>query len=273
MLNELHTTPNHDAISRLNLAGLTLEVHPSRAEAGAAAARAAAAELIRLASLHASFAVIFATGASQLAMLDALTSLPGLPWDRVIGFHMDEYIGLDENHPASFRRYMREKLSGRVPMLRFHEIDGNAPDIEHVRRGYAQALEDAQPALCLLGIGENGHLAFNDPAEADFNDPLAMKVVTLDDACRDQQVAEGWFSSRDLVPRQALTLTIPALLRVPKLIASVPGARKAAIVRRTLEEPISTACPSTILRTHGDVTIYLDPDSAAELNLLSSTAK
>ena len=269
----MQTPPISGNVSRLSHAGLKLEVHPSKAEAGAAAARAAAAELIRLAGLHDSFGVIFATGASQLAMLDALVSIPGLPWDRVVGFHMDEYIGLDADHPASFRRYMREKLTSRVKMLRFNEIDGSAADIEQVRRDYVQAIEAARPALCLLGIGENGHLAFNDPGEADFSDAHAMKVVTLDDACRDQQVAEGWFAGRDEVPRRALTLTIPELLRVPRLIASVPGARKAAIVHRTLEEPVTTACPSTILRTHGNVTIYLDPDSAAELNELSSTAK
>lgn len=200
-------------------------------------------------------------------MLDALTSVPGLPWSRVVGFHMDEYIGLDESHPASFRRYMREKLTQRVPMRRFYEIDGNAQEIDAFSREYVRALDQAAPSLCLLGIGENGHLAFNDPAEANFHDPPAMKVVTLDDACRGQQLAEGWFRTLDEVPRRALTLTIPALLRIPKLILSVPGSRKAAIVRRTLEEPISTACPATILRTHPDATIYLDRESAAELNV------
>ena len=244
---------------------MKLEIHPDRASAGVAAARAAANELLRLAPLADSIGVVFATGASQLATLDALTSMPDLPWSKVVGFHMDEYIGLDDSHPASFRRYMREKLTRRVSMRRFYEIDGNAGDVDAFRREYVRALEQAAPALCLLGIGENGHLAFNDPAEADFNDPLGMKVVTLDDACRGQQVAEGWFQSLEQVPRQALTLTIPALLRIPKLILSVPGSRKAAIVRRTLEEPISTACPATILRTHPDATIYLDRESAAEL--------
>ena len=246
---------------------LKLEIHPDRASAGAAAAHAAANELLRLQGLVEQIGVIFATGASQLAMLDALTSIPGLPWHKVVGFHMDEYIGLDESHPASFRRYMRSKLTQRVPMRRFYEMDGNAEDVMALSREYARALDQAAPALCLLGIGENGHLAFNDPAEADFKDPLAMKVVTLDDACRGQQVAEGWFGSVDEVPRQALTLTIPTLMNIPKLILSVPGSRKAAIVRRVLEEPISTDCPATILRTHPDATIYLDRESAAELSI------
>lgn len=247
---------------------MKLEVHPDRRSAGNAAARAAADELLRLATIRDAFGVVFATGASQLETLDALTSIPGLPWRRVVGFHMDEYIGLDEDHPASFRRYMREKLTGRAGMRGFYEMDGNAADIESFAVDYARALAASQPALCLLGIGENGHLAFNDPAEADFSDPLAIKVVTLDDRCRQQQVAEGWFASEAEVPRQALTLTIPTLLRIPKLILSVPGSRKAEVIRRTLEEPVSTACPSTILRTHGDATIYLDVDSAAELTEL-----
>jgi glucosamine-6-phosphate deaminase len=135
-----------------------------------------------------------------------------------------------------------------------------------VRRNYVQELRAADPQLCLLGIGENGHLAFNDPPEANFEDPDAMKVVTLDAACRQQQLAEGWFERLEDVPERALTLTIPTLLKVPKLILSVPGRRKAQSVRRTLEEEISTACPATILRAHPDVTIYLDEESASELN-------
>lgn len=247
---------------------LKVEIHSSRQAAGEAAARAAASELVRLSAVSQEIGVIFATGASQIETLAALTAMRGVPWDCVTGFHMDEYIGLDENHPASFRRYMREKLTGRVAMRQFHEIDGNAADIEASASEYLRLLEEATPALCLLGIGENGHLAFNDPGEADFNDSEAMKVVTLDGACRRQQVAEGWFATLDEVPQQALTLTIPTLMRVPKLIASVPGSRKAAIVRRTLEEPVSTSCPSTILRTHLDATLYLDAESAAEVDRL-----
>jgi glucosamine-6-phosphate deaminase len=259
--------PKDSNILCVNSGSLKLEVHADRKSAGAAAARAAAEELLRLNEQGQLIGVIFATGASQLETLDALTSTPNLPWHRVLGFHMDEYIGLDPSHPASFRRYMREKLTQRVAMKHFYEIDGNANDISAFASEYTGELERAAPALCLLGIGENGHLAFNDPSEADFHDRKAMKVVTLDDMCRQQQVAEGWFTRREEVPNQALTLTIPALLRVPKLIVSVPGSRKAAIVRRTLEEPISTECPATILRTHPDATIFLDADSARDLNI------
>lgn len=260
-----------DRVTSFKAGSMKLEVRSSRQAAGAAAARAAAEELRRLDSLGDSIGVIFATGASQFETLDALTSIPGLPWGKVQGFHMDEYVGLDENHPASFRRYLRERLTRRVAMREFYEMDGNAADIDLFGREYIHKLDLANPKLCLLGIGENGHLAFNDPGVADFNDPQAIKVVTLDVMCRRQQVAEGWFANLDSVPNQALTLTIPTLFRVPKLIASVPGLRKAQVVRRTLEEPISTNCPSTLLRMHDDVTIYLDVDSASELEMAPSS--
>jgi len=257
-------TPNRN-VKRFESGKIKIEIHPDKKAAGTAAARAAAEELRRLVQFRNGIGVIFATGASQLDMLKALTLIPDLPWERVQGFHMDEYIGLSENHPASFRRYMREHLTGRVSMREFFEIDGNAENVESFCQEYIRSLNSADPQLCLLGIGENGHLAFNDPSEAKFDDPEAMKVVTLDDVCRQQQVAEGWFKTRQDVPEQALTLTIPTLFRIPKLICSVPGSRKATVVRRTLEEPITTNCPSTFLRNHPDVTIYLDVDSAADL--------
>jgi len=151
-------------------------------------------------------------------------------------------------------------------MKEFFEVDGNAPDPEQVCRDYADRLRSFDPQICLLGIGENGHLAFNDPGAADFNDPLDVKVVHLDAVCRQQQTAEGWFNTVEEVPKCAITLTIPTLLRVPRLIVSVPGSRKAKIVRRTMEDAISTTCPATILRAHSEVTVYLDEASAAELD-------
>lgn len=256
-------------VTRLNAGSIKLEIHASKQAAGAAAARAAAQEILRLNQLDNGLGVIFATGASQLDTLAALTSIPGLPWNHVQGFHLDEYVGLDETHSASFRRYLRENLTRRVHMREFFEINGNAEDIDSFCKNYVEKLHRVDPQLCLLGIGENGHLAFNDPAEADFNDPKAMKMVRLDDICRQQQAAEDWFQSWDDVPEHALTLTIPTLFRIPKLLVSVPGGRKARAIRRTLEEPITTDCPSTLLRTHPDVTIYLDVDSAAELNGVS----
>ncbi len=247
------------------LGTLKLNVYPSREAAGVAAANGAAEALKKLSTSRENIGVIFATGASQLETLRALVKIEGLPWNKVLGFHMDDYINLPKDHPASFLRYLQKYLTEKVAMKEFTPIDGNAPDIEQTCRLYAEALRAADPQLCLLGIGENGHLAFNDPAEADFNDPKDVKVVHLDQPCREQQAAEGWFASANDVPASALTLTIPTLFRVPKIIISISGKRKAHIMRRTLLEPIATACPATILRTHPDTTIYLDEEAAAEI--------
>jgi glucosamine-6-phosphate deaminase len=251
-------------IQKLEVGTLKLEVHDSAAAAGEAAALATA-EAIRQANGIDRLGVIFATGNSQLETLRALTSMPDIPWEKIIGFHLDEYVGISDLHPASFRRYLRTNLTARVPMGKFFEIDGSASDLALVQREYTRLLTEVHPQICLLGIGENGHLAFNDPHEANFSDPEIIRVANLDTACRQQQVAEGWFGTLTEVPEQALTLTIPTLLRIPKLIISVPGKRKAESVRRTLQDPISTACPATILRNHPDATLYLDPQSAAEL--------
>jgi glucosamine-6-phosphate deaminase len=251
--------------SSLRAGNLIVHVSASREAMGEAAASEAANRIRALAAEHETVPVIFATGESQLSTLRALTAKTDLPWDRIVGFHMDEYIGLPESHPASFRRYLRENLIQRVSLLRFYEIAGSDGDPRNVCREYAELLRAHKPLLCLLGIGENGHLAFNDPGEADFNDPEEVKVVSLDQACRQQQVNEGWFSNLSEVPQKAVTLTIPTLLRVPTLIASVPGVRKAHIVKRTLEEAVSTRCPSTILRTHPGAIAFLDRESAAEI--------
>lgn len=258
-----------NGLKRMAVGNLKLEIHDSRESAAESAARAVAETFQNLDRKGKGISAIFATGVSQLEVLEELTAIPGLPWDKVEGFHMDEYVGISDTHPASFRRYMREKLTRRIAMKQFWEIDGNAPDLEAFCQNYAEKLRAAAPQVCLLGIGENGHLAFNDPPEANFNDPADVKIVYLDRICRQQQVEEGWFGSLDEVPERAITLTIPALFRVPKLIVSVPGARKARILRRALEEPIGTNCPATILRTHPDATLYLDKESAADLEELS----
>jgi glucosamine-6-phosphate deaminase len=256
----------NNQVKSLQVGSMNVEIYPNSETAGIAAAGAAADALRKLTETRASFGVIFATGVSQMQTLDDLTGIEGLPWDKVRGFHMDEYIAISADHPASFRRYLRERLTEKVSIKEFHEIDGSAPDPEKTADEYSALLRAADPQLCLLGIGENGHLAFNDPGVADFSDPRDAKVVYLDAACRRQQVAEGWFASVNEVADAAITLTIPALLRVPKLIVSVPGPRKAAVIRRTLTEPLSTDCPATILRNHPGTTVYLDLESAAELD-------
>lgn len=254
-------------ITRLRVDTLHVEVHPNSKSSSHAAAEAASQAICKLCKVQDLIGVVFATGSSQLDMLNSLVNREEIPWDKIVGFHLDEYVDLDENHAASFRRYLRQNLTSRVPIHKFFEIDGNAPDLDSFCRAYAKKLREANPQLCLLGIGENGHLAFNDPGEADFYDPREMKVALLDSACRKQQAAEGWFRTWEEVPNRALTLTIPTIMHVPELILSVPGGRKAEIVRRTLHEAISEDCPATILRTHPNATIFLDSESAAELNL------
>jgi glucosamine-6-phosphate deaminase len=234
------------------------------AEAAAHIAAEDAASLIReLSHGRESIGVVFATGASQLPILNALVAGDDVPWEKIVGLHLDEYVGISPHDPGSFRHYLAQHLTSRVRLREFHAIDGDAPDLAAVCDRYARLLYEVRPEICLMGIGENGHLAFNDPGVANFSDPVDVKVVELDRTCLEQQAAEGWFPSVDRVPRQAITLTLPAILRIPHLIVSVPGERKAAIVRRALQEPISTACPATILREHPGATLYLDQSSAA----------
>jgi glucosamine-6-phosphate deaminase len=255
-------------VRRLKVEGLKLEIYPDREAAGEAAAQAVAEAIRQFGSPGREVAVIFAAAASQIETLGALAAMKDVPWHQVLGFHMDSYVGLPDDHPASFIYFLRQHLTNRVAMKEFLGIDGNAPDPEVVCRDYTARLLAAKPQLCLAGIGENGHLAFNDPPEANFDDPLDVKIVQLDGVTRQQQVAEGWFQSLEDVPRSAITLTVPALFRAQKVIASVPGRRKAEIIRRVVEEPISTNCPATILRTHPDATVYLDSESAAQLDVL-----
>jgi glucosamine-6-phosphate deaminase len=253
-------------VRRFQVGTLKMEIQPSRKAAGEAAAHAVAQAIRQFGSSAQEVSIIFAAAASQIETLRALTAMPDLSWKQVLGFHMDSYVALPDDHPASFIHFLRQHLTQRVAMKEFFGIDGNAPDPDLACRDYAEKLRSAKPQLCLAGIGENGHLAFNDPPEADFNDPLDVKIVQLDSVTRQQQVAEGWFKRLEDVPKSAITLTVPALLRAHKLIASVPGSRKAEIIRRVVEEPISTNCPATILRTHPDATVYLDAESAAQLD-------
>ncbi len=252
-------------ITTFKLGGLAVEVHKDRETLGQAAAALVADRVRALAKEHESVPMIFGTGQSQYATLRALTTMPDVPWNQVVVFHMDEYVGFPDSHPASLRRFLHENLTSRVKLRHSYEMDGARPDPEKTCREYADLLRAHSPLLCLLGIGENGHLAFNDPAEARFDDPLDARLVSLDRVCREQQVMEGWFSDISEVPTSAMTLTVPALFRVPELILSTPGPRKAQIVKRTLHDPISTACPATILRRHLNATLFLDVDSAAEL--------
>ena len=215
--------------------------------------------------------LMLATGTSQLVFLARLIAIAGpdsadpIDWSRVTGFHMDEYVGLPATHPASFQRYMRERVASNLSFGAFHYVEGAAADADAEAARYAALLETHPIDLCCLGIGENGHLAFNDPPVADFDDPLLVKVVALDDRCKQQQVGEGHFATIADVPPQAITVTVPGLLRARRVLAIVPERRKAEPVRAALEGPISTECPASILRRQEHATLFLDQSSAALL--------
>jgi glucosamine-6-phosphate deaminase len=242
--------------------GATVAVHSDRAQMARAAADQAA-EVMRAAVAERGVAhAMFATGNSQLAFVAALLGeTPDVPWAQTVVFHMDEYVGVGPDHPAGFQRWIRERIVEPAQPKAAYYVEGEG-DPEAECRRYADLLAAHPLDLCCLGIGENGHLAFNDPPVADFDDPLDVKVVELDRACRAQQVHEGHFPDLDAVPARAITVTVPALLRAGQVLAIVPEARKAEPVLAALTGPVTTRCPATALRTIDHATIHLDPDSA-----------
>ena len=248
---------------------LAVEIHPDRAALGRAAGQAVAAHLRALLAKQGGARVIFACAPSQDEFLAALiaasrTAELGFDWSRVTAFHMDDYVGFAADHPQSFRRYLRAHLLDHVAVGAFHPLPAERPPAVACA-AYAALLAAAPIDLICLGIGENGHLAFNDPPVADFDDPALVKVVALDEACRRQQVNDGCFPTLTDVPTHALTLTLPVFREARRLSVHVPGPRKAAAVRATLRDPRSTACPATLLRDHPDATLYVDEAAAAEL--------
>ena len=244
---------------------LEVRVFAAQAELAQAAAGAAQSVLQEAITRSGGAAVIFAAANSQIQSLASLVALDGIDWSRVTMFHMDEYLGLDARHPASFRRFLRERVEQQVRPKTFHWIEGEALQPLAECERYARRLE-AQPIdLCLLGIGENGHLAFNDPPVAEFADRHVVKLVKLDEACRQQQVGEGHFPTLANVPQYALTLTIPALCAARRMLCIVPERRKAQAVRDALRGPISPACPASWLRRQAHCTLFLDAESASLL--------
>ena len=206
--------------------------------------------------------VMFATGNSQLAFVQALVhETEGVPWADTVVFHMDEYVGVGPHHPAGFQRWIRERIVEPARPRAAYYVEGLGDTDAECRR-YADLLRQRPLDLCCLGVGENGHLAFNDPPVADFDDPVDVKVVELEAACRLQQVNEGHFPGLEDVPAHAITVTIPALLRAGRVLAIAPEARKATPVAAALTGPVTTACPASALRTISHVTVYLEPASA-----------
>jgi glucosamine-6-phosphate deaminase len=253
------------AILETKVDSLPVTVYQTNKEMGRAAA-AEAAEIIRSAVKEKGAAsIIVATGNSQLTFLETLRGLSGIDWSKVTIFHMDEYIDLPEGHPASFPTFLGHHLLDHIPApAAFYPVNARVGQLEADCSEYAELLRSYPADFCAMGIGENGHIAFNDPPFAEFDDPVWVKVVRLDQVSREQQVGEGHFGGLDEVPTHAITLTIPALLAAEHVFCIVPEERKAEAVYQTLNGPISELCPASILRQTPQVHLYLDADAAAK---------
>lgn len=245
---------------------LNVYVYESRSKMGAAAAHIVATEIRELIEARDRAVGIFASAPSQNEFLAALVETPGIAWARVTGFHLDEYLGMDDKAPQSFRRFLIDRLVSKVKLNEFHGLQGEHADGAAESKRYSALLAAHPPDFAVLGIGENGHLAFIDPPFCDFNDPQAVKVVELDEICRAQQVNDGAFATIDDVPRRALSLTIPTLMARPRLFAIAPGPAKRQAIKGAVEGPIATTCPASILRRHPDAQLFIDRESAALLS-------
>lgn len=253
-------------LNALTVGKASVQVFPSKLAASWAAAGKAADILSAVISEKGVARMIVGTGLSQADMIDALVRNEKLDWNHVEVFHMDEYVGIQESHPASFRRWLRSHLVDVVHPKQAFYLNADEPDLAKECQRYEELLSAAPIDLCFLGFGENGHIAFNDPHAADFKDPLLVKRVRLDEKCRRQQVGEGCFENINAVPQEALSLTCPVLLSANDVISCVPERRKAEAVRDALEGPISASCPASIVRTHPQASIFLDRDSASLLS-------
>lgn len=244
---------------------IDIHYYGEKTASGAAAAAFGARAIERAIQERGGANVVVATGASQFEMLDALVNYDRVDWSKVTGFHLDEYVGISDSEPASFRRYLRERFTGRLPMLgAFHFIQGDAADIDgEIAR--LNALLDRHPIdVTFAGIGENGHLAFNDPP-ADFIATAAFKRVTLDESCRRQQLREGWFPTFEAVPTEAISMTVQRILSSRTLVVTVADERKADAVQKVLEGDVTPMCPASILQLHAACHLFLDSGAATKL--------
>ena len=265
-MSAVYTNPL-DSRKELKAGSARVYIYDSVALLAEAAAKQAAEVITRSIETNGTARVIAATGNSQMAFIDKLVQEPGVDWSRVILFHMDEYVGLGTDHPAGFRRWIRTRIAERIPVKEAHYLAGDAADLDAEMARYSLLLQEAPIDLAFVGIGENGHIAFNDPHVADFMDPKTVKCVQLDDACKRQQFGEGHFDSVEAVPNEALTITCPGLFRAKAWISLVPDRRKAKAVREAFEGLLSVDCPASIMRTHPDATVYLDRASASLLDV------
>jgi len=243
---------------------MKIEVFEDKKSLAQSAATDAAEALRKAIQKHGSARIIAATGAAQFDFLELLTQTPGIDWAKVEMFHLDEYIGIPADHPASFRKFLLERLINKTGITRYHLLDGDQ-DPQKVIRALTAEIRKAPIDVAFVGIGENGHLAFNDPP-ADFATEEAYIVVELDDACRRQQLGEGWFKSMDEVPRRAISMTVRQVLKAEQIFAIVPDTRKAPAIAKCFGAEISPMAPASILRTHPKTVLYLDKNSAALLN-------
>lgn len=243
---------------------MLVKVFNDRPTLGQAAAGQAAVAIRAAIAQRGHARIIAATAASQLEFLDALTNAPGIDWSKIEAFHLDEYIGLPVTHPGSFRKMLLEQLVHKTGITNYHLLDGDAADPAEVVRRVGKQLASEPVDIAFLGIGENGHIAFNDPP-ADFQIEEPYIIVNLDEACRRQQVGEAWFADLSQVPKRAISMSARQILKAREILAVVPGPRKAQAIQACLEGTISPMAPASILRTHPNATVYLDKDSAALL--------
>lgn len=245
---------------------MEIRITDNRRALGESAAKYIAALLREIIAVKGYARIILSTGASQFETLEFLTAEPDIPWNRVEMFHLDEYVGLPETHPASFRKYLKERFVEKTaPLAAVHFVDGTEEGI----RSLTEELRKAPVDIGLIGIGENGHIAFNDPP-ADFETCESYIIVNLDDACKGQQVREGWFATLEDVPKQAVSMTAYQIMQCQHIVSCVPGSVKANAIAKTLcAAEITNQIPATILKSHPNFTLYLDKDSAAEVLSIS----
>ena len=241
---------------------LRVEIYENRTLMGEAAARDIKAKIAKLLTVKAEINMIFAAAPSQNDVLKALVEDQEIEWHRINAYHMDEYIGLDKDAPQGFGNFLREHILGLVPFKSVHYIDITTANPETEAERYGKLLQENPTDIVIMGIGENGHIAFNDPPVADFKDKKWVKPVKLDELCRQQQVNDGCFASLDKVPTHAMTLTVPTLVKAPYLFCIVPAPTKAKAVYETLNGSIDEHCPASILRTHDNAKLYLDNESS-----------
>ena len=247
-----------------NVGNLPIYIFENRAVMGVAAAERAAAIIKDVIAKNGVANVVFAAAPSQNDMLENLLK-QDIDWSKVRGFHQDEYVGIDASEPAGFGNFLDRAIFKKVPFMELHYLLCDASEAEAKCEAYSELLKKYPIDLILLGIGENGHLAFNDPAVADFNDPKMVKIVELDDVCRQQQVNDGCFATLNDVPKQAMTLTMSFIMSVPHAVCVVPTDRKANAVYNAFYGPVTTECPASVLRNHADAGLYLDKAAASKI--------